>query len=412
MIQDGAQVSNRDGYLGTGFSAQGSVVVTGEGSSWTSTGFLYIGSFEVGAEGTGTLEIQAGGTVDADRLTVWGTGSVALNGGTLAVNEIFFGAPNPTTFVFNTGTLEVRQQDLTYRQFAPPTQVTAGKNFVVGQATILEAGATINLSGGTYYTGTFDNSAGGNFNFTAGTFGLTNEDLTVGAAGQFGSTLDIVAGQTYDINQMTVIQAGGTLNLNGGTLKTGTLDNSAGGAFNFTDGTLSAGTFVGDLVNSDGTLAPGSSPGTTMISGNYTQHANGKLAIELGGTAQGTEFDFVDVTGTATLAGTLDVTLIDAFAPTAGDSFDILDWGTLSGTFDTVNLAALDRTLRWDVSDLYITGELAVGLTGDYTGDGFVGVEDLDLLLANWGDAVNPGDYALGDGDGNGLIGSADLALV
>jgi len=48
------------------------------------------------------------------------------------------------------------------------------------------------------------------------------------------------------------------------------------------------------------------------------------------GTDPGT-YDAVDVAGTLSLDGTLDIRLIDAFQPEAGDSFDILDWGTLAG---------------------------------------------------------------------------------
>ncbi|XAL99877.1 PEP-CTERM sorting domain-containing protein [Phycisphaeraceae bacterium D3-23] len=49
---------------------------------------------------------------------------------------------------------------------------------------------------------------------------------------------------------------------------------------------------------------------------------------------------------------------------------------------------------------------------GDYNADGFVGAADLDILLANWGDAVTAGNLAQGDGSGDGLIGQADLQIV
>ena len=50
-----------------------------------------------------------------------------------------------------------------------------------------------------------------------------------------------------------------------------------------------------------------------------------------------------------------------------------------------------------------------IGLTGDLDGDGVVGVGDLDLLLANWGQAM-PGSRL--DADGDGVIGEGDLAVV
>ena len=48
--------------------------------------------------------------------------------------------------------------------------------------------------------------------------------------------------------------------------------------------------------------------------------------------------------------------------------------------------------------------------TPDLDGDGFVGVADLDILLANWGNAA--GSPAFGDADGDGLVGQSDLDLV
>ncbi len=49
---------------------------------------------------------------------------------------------------------------------------------------------------------------------------------------------------------------------------------------------------------------------------------------------------------------------------------------------------------------------------GDATLDGTVGIDDLDLLLANWGQDVGPDGWAQGDFDGDGIIGQADLALL
>lgn len=49
---------------------------------------------------------------------------------------------------------------------------------------------------------------------------------------------------------------------------------------------------------------------------------------------------------------------------------------------------------------------------GDLNGDGFVGVEDLDILLANWGTEGVPGDPTPGDANADGLINNADLQLL
>lgn len=49
---------------------------------------------------------------------------------------------------------------------------------------------------------------------------------------------------------------------------------------------------------------------------------------------------------------------------------------------------------------------------GDLNGDGFVGVEDLDILLAHWGDIAALGGTAIGDASGNGEVGQEDLEIV
>ncbi|MFI4859524.1 MAG: SGNH/GDSL hydrolase family protein [Phycisphaerales bacterium JB063] len=49
---------------------------------------------------------------------------------------------------------------------------------------------------------------------------------------------------------------------------------------------------------------------------------------------------------------------------------------------------------------------------GDLNGDGFVGAQDLDILLARWGDTVTPFDTLAGDWNGDGTVGQADLDIV
>ena len=70
-------------------------------------------------------------------------------------------------------------------------------------------------------------------------------------------------------------------------------------------------------------------------------------------------------------------------------------------------------TFRGRLDDLLISSELVTLFSlGDANHDGYVGVEDLDILLANWGDDVTPGSHQSGDLDGDGVVGAGDLALV
>jgi hypothetical protein len=51
-------------------------------------------------------------------------------------------------------------------------------------------------------------------------------------------------------------------------------------------------------------------------------------------------------------------------------------------------------------------------LTGDLDGNGFVGVDDLNIVLSNWNQNVTPGDLSLGDATGEGFVGVDDLNIV
>jgi hypothetical protein len=131
---------------------------------------------------------------------------------------------------------------------------------------------------------------------------------------------------------------------------------NSGGNFNFNSGTLLVDNFTGDLINNRGSLEPGTSPGITNIIGNYTQSPAGNYAVEIGGIIQEDEYDFLNVTGTANLGGTLGVTLLDLgsgpFSPSLGDSFDILVASNIIGQFDILKLPDPGNGLGWDVDYL------------------------------------------------------------
>ena len=51
-------------------------------------------------------------------------------------------------------------------------------------------------------------------------------------------------------------------------------------------------------------------------------------------------------------------------------------------------------------------------LAGDLDGDGFIGLEDLDIVLNHWNQNVTPGNPLVGDPNGDGYVGLDDLDLV
>ncbi len=135
-----------------------------------------------------------------------------------------------------------------------------------------------------------------------------------------GQTFQFVTSYTQDAG-LTEIGAGGVLQgspvINGGVLR-------------------GEGQVTGSVTNGSGTVEPGASAGTLTISGDYAQGPGGTLAIDVAGTIQGTGYDHLDVTGVATLGGTVAVTFGAGLAPSAADSFDFLTSASRIGTFGSL----------------------------------------------------------------------------
>ncbi len=92
----------------------------------------------------------------------------------------------------------------------------------------------------------------------------------------------------------------------------------------------------------------------------YTQAGDGVLAIDIDALADAA--DKLVVPGTLTLGGALQVSLLTG-DPAPGSAFDVLDWGTLVGEFDVLNLPAFSAPgLYWETSQLYTEGVLAVAV--------------------------------------------------
>ena len=80
----------------------------------------------------------------------------------------------------------------------------------------------------------------------------------------------------------------------------------------------------------------GSSHATLTVSDNLTNYGN--ITIEIGGSEPGTGYDQVNVTGIATLSGTLNIARIDGFTPDPCDEFTVLTYGSRIGEFIDINI--------------------------------------------------------------------------
>ncbi|MHC4995776.1 MAG: PEP-CTERM sorting domain-containing protein [Planctomycetota bacterium] len=180
----------------------------------------------------------------------------------------------------------------------------------------------------------------------------------------------------------------------------------------------SAAVFFGDVTGSgpftgagevffEGDVFPGSSPAAVSFGGNLTFGPASTLTSEIGGTVAGAEHDQLNVSGTLSLAGRLQPTLINGYVPGALDAFTLLNFGSLTGDFSDIQNQRLDNGLLL-VSDIQPTRyDLVAAIPGDFDLSGAVGVPDLIRWAQNFGatDAI----FQLGDADLDTAVGVPDL---
>lgn len=139
-----------------------------------------------------------------------------------------------------------------------------------------------------------------------------------------------------------------------------------------------------DNVLITGTDAPGFSP-AAVNRGSVSYR--GALEIEIGGTTPGNDYDQLNHimgAGIADLGGALDVSLINGFDPSVGDSYAIITAsGSVTGEFDAVSLPALDAGEFWklDYQSNSLTLNIVDFILGDMDGDGLVNLADVNPFV-------------------------------
>src|SRR5579862_5942054 len=108
---------------------------------------------------------------------------------------------------------------------------------------------------------------------------------------------------------------------------------------------------VQPLTNS-GVIFPDGSPvpGAITDTQTYTQVTGGSLDIAIGTVNATTVNSVLNVTGAATLAGNLNVSLFGGFTPANGNSFTVLTASSITGTFASINAPALTGGLAWSAT--------------------------------------------------------------
>lgn len=157
-IEDGGKVTNTSGYIGSKSGSAGAVTVTGPGSrlevavigpstQLENSGQLYIGGDASGAGGNGRLIINDGGVVSATNgVTIWSTGSLSGNGGTIegdVINHGLISPGNSPGVLTITGDLTLESDSVLLMEIFGPTaydQLIIGGNFVAGGILELDFG--------------------------------------------------------------------------------------------------------------------------------------------------------------------------------------------------------------------------------------------------------------------------------
>ena len=261
-----------------------------------------------------------GGIVNAGRLELEKTTVAAPtieNHGVLRGSGVVDGA------ITNYGRIEVIGGDLEF--IAQTTNVVSTGNIMVRDATLRFGGGMVNQG-----------SMGLSFG-TSDIFGNINND---------GGTV--------------VVSGASNVSFYDDLINNGTVRVSEGSMAVYFGSVSGTGSFTGSGTNFfEGDLSPGSSPGSMSFEGDVVLGTFATTQVELAGVTEG-EYDRLLVAGTLEVDGVLEIELLDGFSPVTATDFQIFDFGTLFGTFDSVLLPDLPGMLDWDSSHLYSSGTLSV----------------------------------------------------
>lgn len=442
--------NNGIGNSGAFYMNGATINQSGNGFVNTASGYLDArGAFTTTLTNHGTVNISgvlSTATVTNDGIvegagSVLGTGGQFTNsaggvinantpGGTLAFTNLVTNAAGGVMNVGPTSTLSVTVNSTTWTNSGVINLQGAGARLtgttlvnlgvIQGSGTITSPISTSNNNG-------MFRASGGELDFTASNISLSSTlqlQVTNGATAMFfngvsnSGTISITGG-TFDTNNRPFANSG---TINGyGTIRTGSIVNSSGTLLSVGEGNMDVfgnftnngvvniqtgrsayfyGTVKGSGSFSGGgtavflnSLSPGNSPALVTMAGNATLVGGTSLAMELGGTTAGSTYDQLHVGGALSIGGVLGVSLINGFMPAIGSSFDLLDWGTLSGTFSSLSLPSLAAG-QWDTSQLYTTGVLSVvPLPGDFDNNGVVDMADYVVWRHGLGTTYTQNDY-------------------
>ncbi len=333
--------------------------------------FQKSGGTDVSLVSRSGLDFDNAGTVDAQAGTIQFDGNGAHDGGVFAADasaEVFFNAGTHTIVGTISGT--------------PEGVVRLDADATLAGGTVDFGGSGFEWQGGNFGTvtnvGLLKLTTGGQKDLNGGST-LTNESLVemsdTGLLRFFGSGSVFVnaSGATFDLRSdasFTIFNGGNSVSNSGLFQKTGgtgssqvsrgglDFTNNAGGVVSAESGTLDAdGVFVhadgaliqgtatfdraGAALTQNGDTGPGVNPGPGVLAwtGAFVPQSTSVFNVEVAGNdGAGVGHDQLQVTGAATLSGTLDASLLDGFRPEEDNEYVVLTaTGGVNGTFSNPN---------------------------------------------------------------------------
>ena len=323
-------------------------VVLVNGSADGTPSFWETIRLKVGHEGTGRLEVNDGGLVEAfDELTIADkpgvSGSVTVGGVDADSN------PSQVTV----GTLRMGEAGVSELLIQNGAQLTAQHVFLgdgTGRTDVTVTGVDSSFE-------VAEEFAVGNYSFAivsvvGGAAIHSGVAAIVGGAARPGpSEVKIIGTSYWDIDASLQVGednepsgSSAALTLVGGSVE-------ADSILVKTNGRIQGfGLLVASEIVNGGTISPGLSPGTLAIHGSFRQTSSGRLLLEIGGT-NSADYDHLIVTNAVALDGELAFRFINGFAPKAGQQFSFLDAnGSVSNSFANIGIQNLAPGFQFNIA--------------------------------------------------------------
>jgi hypothetical protein len=436
-VSGGASVeSSTQIIVGLQGANNGQLTATGAGTSltWSTSLQLGGGTNPLGPQSNNKVDILNGATSSGSHfiigvtspspnntLTVSGAGSTMSLDASGADSDIGRASTGNSLIIADGGRIDGGAQ------FVVGREVTSTGNLVsvtssgqlVGTSIELLSGKLLVDGGSAEFTDIFDNDplvmafVSGDLlanngidsvlEFNSGTIAAVNADVNNGSPFTVGDGVGGTA--TYRMKPSQNAAANGThsfadgLSLNANAVLAG------------------SGDIVGNVSGSAGALVNiGASAGRIAVAGGWDNTGvtvNAELADLSASVDPGVGFDQLDITGAFTHGGSVVIDVTNLVLPAAATSLKVVGWTSQIGSPASTSVSfAGGSALSFNFLATGLFVDIpAGGLIGDLDGDGFVGIADLNIVLGNWNQNVPPGD-PLADPSGDGFVGIEDLNTV